>query len=47
MILRNVAGIFKKMSSTFRTVINRVWLLTDGTWDDTKYWRDDATWNDN
>ena len=34
------------MSSAFRDVIIRIWLLTTGTWDDTKYWRDDATWED-
>ena len=22
------------------------WLLDDGTWDDTKIWKDSETWND-
>jgi len=22
------------------------WILEDGTWDDTKYWRDGAEWKD-
>lgn len=46
MLLRRFVGIYMKMSSAFRGVIEHIWLLTSGSWDDSKYWRDDTDWND-